>query len=97
MNDVPDTLQAAVERIRECRDASVEQANATFETAMQRVIRERNERIVALEAARRGQDARLRQLNAVLSLMASIEFPLAGFHRERLDQVASAIEKLPAG
>lgn len=96
MSDVPDTMQDVVERIRHCRGAPVAQANESFDAAMQRVIRERNERIAALGAEQRSQDTRLRQLNSVLSLMASIEFPLAGFHRERLDKVATAIEQLPA-
>jgi hypothetical protein len=97
MSDVPDTLEDAIALIRHCRDAPVDEANAAFDRAMQRVIRDRNERIRTLSAGTAASDATLRKLNAILSLMASIEFPLAGFHRERLDQVAEQLQQVRPG
>jgi len=61
---------------------------------MIQVIRARNERIRALTAG--ADDPQLPRVNALLSVMSSIEFPLAGFHRERLDEVAKAMRALLA-
>ena len=80
-----DTLRTAADEIEHSRDAPAAQAKQTFADAMKRVIRGRN----AWMANRPGepQDATLQRLNVLLSLMSSIEFPLGGFHRERIDAV----------
>lgn len=101
MSDTGESLQHAVraasEAIERCRDAPVAQAKETFVQAMTQMIRARNERLRALPAGESARDGELRQLNAILSLMYSIEFPLAGFHRDRLDQVNQALHSLREG
>ena len=84
-----DTLRTAADEIEQCRDAPAAQAKQTFAQAMTRVIRGRN----AWMASRQGQpqDATLQRLNVLLSLMSSIEFPLGGFHRERIDAVLQEV------
>ena len=59
---------------------------------MIRIIRARNERIRSLAAG--AGDPELPRLNALLSVMSSIELPLAGFHRVRLEEVARATRAL---
>lgn len=92
-----DAVRAASDAIQRCREAPASQAKETFGDAMVRMIRVRNERLRALPAGESTRDGELRQLNAILSLMYSIEFPLAGFHRDRLDQVTQALQSLHAG
>jgi len=83
-------LCSVSERIAHCRNAPVDQAKEAFGAAMVRLIEARNARLAAVDAT----DPELQQLNAILSLMASIEFPLAGLHRERMDQVTRALDAL---
>ena len=87
-------LQGAAEKIQACHDAPAPKAKEIFGEAMVGVIRVRNERIRALSVADAARDGELRRLNAILSLMASIEFPLAGFHRDRLAEVTRELRSL---
>lgn len=87
-----EALRPAADAVRRCRDAPAAQAKETFGQAMLQVIRARNERL--RDSSAREQQ---RRLNAILSLMASIEFPLGGFHRERLEQVVQALHALDDG
>jgi hypothetical protein len=45
----------------------------------------------------RADRSQLDRVNALLSLMASIEFPLAGFHSDRLELVARELDALREG
>lgn len=92
-----DAVRAASEAIQRCRDMPAAQAKEIFGEAMGRMIRVRNERLRALPAGESARDGELRQLNGILSLMYSIEFPLGGFHRDRLDQVTQALQSLHEG
>jgi hypothetical protein len=86
-----DVVDGVREQVARCHDAPVEEGKALFSAAMVRLVAARNARLRSAGAA---ADPQLRQLNAVLSLMASIEFPLAGFHRERIAQVEQALQAL---
>lgn len=101
MSETRESLQEAVRAVSEavgrCRDAPVAEAKETFGEALVRMIRVRNERLRALPPGESARDGELRQLNAIVSLMYSIEFPLAGFHRDRLDQVTQALHALHTG
>jgi uncharacterized protein (DUF2342 family) len=89
-----DTLRTAADEVDQCREAPAAEAKQTFAQAMNRVIRARN----AWIASRQGeqQEAMLRRLNALLSLMSSIEFPLGGFHRERIGGVVQELRAMLA-
>ena len=91
MSEASDALRAAMDDVVACGDVPVAQAKERFAEAMKRVIALRNRQITG--GAGLGADD-LRALNALLSLMASIEFPLAGFHRERLEQVEAELRRL---
>ena len=96
MNALRDSLAEALregaQRIDACHEAAPAQAKETFAAVMSRVIAERN---AWMRAERRpGHEATLRRLNALLSLMASIEFPLAGLHRERMHAVATEMRAI---
>lgn len=80
-----DTLRDGADRIESCHQAPAAQAKQTFGAVMTDVIAARN--ACLRSGADASRQATLRRLNALLSLMASIEFPLAGFHRERMDAV----------
>ena len=87
-----DALRCVVAELEGCRTAPLPRAKEHFTGAMLELIRVRNARLPRGAAA--SDDDHLGQLNAVLSLMASIDFPLAGFHRERLDGVTGALRKM---
>jgi hypothetical protein len=96
MSDANDSLTAALQAgaaaVERCHDAPAEQAKKAFGDAMLRIIAARNDRIHALTQG--ADDEQLPRVNALLSVMSSIEFPLAGFHRERLGEVDSAMRAL---
>lgn len=80
-----DTLREGADRVESCHQAPAAQAKQTFGAVMTDVIAARNACLrVGPDPSRQ---ATLRRVNALLSLMSSIEFPLAGFHRERMDTV----------
>lgn len=100
-----DALHEAAEHMDRCRDAPAEEAKRCFREAFQRVIRVRNHLMRADAQERHGAgvpaaphaqggELQLQQLNALLSLMASFDFPLAGFHPERLDGAREEIRAL---
>ena len=80
------TLREGAQRIDGCHEAEAAQAKEAFGAVMTRVIAARNAWMRPDAGADR--EPTLRRLNALLSLMASIEFPLAGLHRERMEAVA---------
>jgi hypothetical protein len=94
---IQEAVRAASEVVQRCHDMPPAQAKQTFDEALVRMIRARNERLRKLGAGERARDGELRQVNAIVSLMYSIEFPLAGFHRKRLDQVTQALHSLHEG
>jgi len=91
---LPDVVRSVRERVQHCRDAPLEQAKEAFAAAMVQLIQARNRRLSSGRRPAAANDPELRQVNAILSLMASIEFPLAGLHRERMDKVADALERI---
>lgn len=88
-----DALRSVRAGVAACRDAPADRANEEFAPAMARLIAVRNAQLSAADGA---AHALLPQLNAILSLMAGIEFPLAGFHRERIDSVIGALDRVLA-
>lgn len=91
-NSLTAALRAGAAAVERCRDAPAEQAQAAFGDAMTRIIAARNDCIHALTPS--ANDEALPRVNALLSVMSSIEFPLAGFHRERLGEVDKAVRAL---
>ena len=97
-------LRDAAAAIAQCRDCPPEEGKQVFSRGFRLAVRARNAMMGPLQpprqpagaadAAARRNTATLRQLNALLSLMSSIEFPLAGFHRERLDAVTREMQAL---
>jgi hypothetical protein len=88
----PSVFEEARARIQQCRDADPEEAKRGFVAAMNDLIAARN-RALAGDRTAAARDPALRQLNAILSLMASIEFPQSGLHRKRMDQVVEALAR----
>lgn len=111
-NELVRTLQEAADHMDRCAGSASEEAKRCFHEAFTRVIRARNHLMQAVASERHGGAApsagetargelQLRQVNALLSLMASFDFPLAGFHPERLDgarrEIRSLLEELTEG
>lgn len=84
-------LREAARSVQMCMAQPPEAAKQTFHGAMRQVIRVRNGLLTQEAALDPGQ---LDRINAVLSLMSSIEFPLAGLHSGRLEQVIRALHQL---
>lgn len=103
-DELVQSLREAADHLDGCSDPSAEQARRCFHQAFTRVIGARNhlmrawasERGAEAPAAREPEGGRLQlvKLNALLSLMASFDFPLAGFHPERLDAARQEIRSL---
>jgi hypothetical protein len=91
-DSLADALQAGAAVVERCREAPAPEAKKAFGEAMVQIIRARNEHLGARAAS--AGDPRLPRVNALLSVMSSIEFPLGGFHRERLGEVDQAIHAL---
>jgi hypothetical protein len=91
---IAEAARAAASEIRGSQEAPAGKAKQVFADALDRIVRVRNERIRTRSAGDAAQDDELQRLNAILSLMAGIEFPLGGFHRERLVQVEQALQAL---
>ncbi len=87
-----DVLRGVIDQVQACVKAPPDEAKATFGHAMARLVRCRNRAIARTQAP--AQDRALRDLNAVLSLMVGIEFPLMGLHRERMEQVTRALQRM---
>lgn len=83
---VSERLRHAADTVASCERQPVDEAKKAFADATREVIAARNELI---DGDR--EDARLAKINALLSLMASVEFPLGGFHRERFGATVKAI------
>lgn len=100
------TLREAADHMDGCAGSSAEEARRCFHEAYTRVIGARNhlmrarthERSADAPPAREAEGGRLQleRLNALLSLMTSFDFPLAGFHPERLDAARQEIRSLLA-
>ena len=90
-----EAFDAAAACLDEARGKPAAEAKQAFGRAMVAVIGARN----ALLRTPPGQADRsqLDRVNALLSLMASIEFPLAGFHSDRLELVARQLDALRQG
>lgn len=90
-----EAFDAAAACLAQAHGKPAAEARQDFGRAMVAVIGARN----ALLQARPGQADRsqLDRVNALLSLMASIEFPLAGFHSGRLELVARELDALREG
>lgn len=86
---ISERLRHAADTVAACEQQPVEQAKKAFAEATREVIAARNE-LIACER----DDARLAKVNALLSLMASVEFPLGGFHRERFGATVRTIRSL---
>lgn len=84
-------LREAARSVQACTAQPPESAKQNFHEAMRHVIQVRNGLLTQEAAPDPGQ---LDRINAVLSLMSSIEFPLAGFHSGRLEQVIQALQQL---
>jgi hypothetical protein len=91
-SSLADLLRDTARQIDDCREAPAPEAKQAFAAATNRVIGARNARVRSGPAADR--EATLRRLNALLSLMISIEFPLSGLHRERMGAVAKEMRAI---
>ena len=100
-------LQEAAALVDPGAGSSPEEASRCFHEAFTRVIRARNHVMQTLAgkdsraasaapAVADGTQVHLGRINALLSLMASFDFPLAGFHPERLDAARHEIGALLA-
>lgn len=84
-------VREAARSVQVCTAEPPDAAEQTFHRAMRQVILARNGLLTQDVTPDPGQ---LNRINAVLSLMSSIEFPLAGFHSGRLEQVIGALQQL---
>jgi hypothetical protein len=91
-------LTRAAGQVAECAEAPVEEAKRKFADAFRAVVGVRNDLIAAPGETPSAPAADLLpKLNALLSLMTSIEFPLGGFHRERFGSTVRTIRQLADG
>lgn len=88
MSERQHALEDAAGRIEACRDLEPESGRQCFHEAYLQVVGLRN-RLLRAE-----QREGLSELNALLSLMSSVQFPLAGIHRDRLQAIADGIGRL---
>lgn len=87
-----DALQDAASALAQTEGQPAAEAKQEFGRALVAVVRARN---ALLRSAPGDADgSQLDRMNALLSLMASIEFPLAGFHAGRLELVARELDAL---
>ncbi|MDQ6680118.1 MAG: hypothetical protein M3Y67_04035 [Pseudomonadota bacterium] len=84
-------IREAARSVEVCMAQPPDPAKQSFHWAMRHVIQVRNGLLTQQAAPDPGQ---LDRINAVLSLMSSIEFPLAGFHSGRLEHVIRALQQL---
>jgi hypothetical protein len=92
-------LHEAAATVARCEHQPVEQAKRAFAETFTRVVQVRNALIADAQRPHDTGAAAARVLvdaNALLSLMASIEFPLGGFHHERFGATIAALERLAA-
>lgn len=87
-------LQDARSRLRACHDLPVEEGKQVFQGIVKDLVDARNRKLAGKAPQPDAREPSLRQLNALLSLVASVEFPLAGFHRDRIDEVAQALDRM---
>ena len=90
MSAVPSLLEAA-QAVRTCTGQPPAEAKQTFHRAMCDVIDVRNRMLASDNVP---DPDRRDQMNSLLSLMSSIEFPLGGFHSERMQSVVRTLEAL---
>jgi hypothetical protein len=96
-----DRLRQAVDGVRQARGAPPPQGKQTFHQSLLLVIAVRNALLrTRAEDSVSGSDAGngrwWDRLNSVLSLMSSVEFPLGGYHAERMDAIERELEALAA-
>ncbi|MEJ7928554.1 hypothetical protein WG922_01080 [Ramlibacter sp. AN1015] len=97
--DAGTALREGAAIIERCQGCPPEEAKRLLRQALLGVVRLRNA-CIGSPAARIGEltvddAARLRQrLNALLSLMASVEFPLSAFNRDRMACAAREIRAI---
>lgn len=95
--DWRDALRRALDAVRQARGSPPGSGKETFGRATQLVIGVRNGRLAGAAGTPSGGDADqppLQRLNALLSLMASVEFPLGGYHAERMDAIERELQAL---
>ena len=95
MHALAQVLQQAAATVAACEQLPIEQAKRSFAEAFQQVVQVRNGVIVQRRAqdAAGATDRQLKELNALISLMASIEFPLGGFHGDRFASTVRLLHK----
>ena len=92
-------FRQALAAVRQAHDAQPAPGKETFHKSLLLVIAARNE-LLRRRAEPSGSDAAdghwWDRLNSVLSLMSSVEFPLGGYHAERMDAIERELESLAA-
>jgi hypothetical protein len=90
-------VREAAATVARCEQQPTEQAKRAFAETFTRIVQVRNALIAQAQApdgtAAAGSPV-LQDANALLSLMASIEFPLGGFHADRFRAVVAALGRL---
>jgi hypothetical protein len=92
--DWRERIAQALQTVQQARRDQPGQGKKTFRGALLLVVGVRNERMRGRPAA---DAASLEQLNALLSVMSSVEFPLGGYHSERMDLVERQLKQIGAG
>jgi hypothetical protein len=84
--------------VRQARDAQPPAGKEQFHESLLLVVAVRNEllRTAAEDSASGADGPACDRLNSLLSLMSSVEFPLGGYHAERMDAIERELEALAA-
>lgn len=90
-----EAFAAAAACLAQAHGKPAAEARQDFGRAMVAVIGARNGLLQSPPG--KADRSQLDRVNALLSLMASIEFPLAGFHSDRMELVARELDALRQG
>jgi hypothetical protein len=91
--DSRERLQQALAAVQRARGEPPAKGKASFGQAFQLVVTMRNELLRQPSSAHAPP---LQGLNPLLSLMSSVEFPLGGYHSERMDLIERELKELAA-
>jgi hypothetical protein len=91
--DSRERLQQALAAVQRARGEPPAKGKASFGQAFQLVVTMRNELLRQPSSAHAPP---LQGLNPLLSLMSSVEFPLGGYHSERMDLIERELKGLAA-
>ncbi len=90
----PPDLQRAAQALRACRNCAPLEAASRLREAALAVTRVRNHLIGPAQDGDARARPQLARINALLSMLASLEFPLSGLARDRLDELIAEIDSV---